>query len=69
MMMRWGNPESRLFWQLKRNDKQTFLQLKLPIKTLPLYIKRWDAITSVFMRVCALRLVVLTTKGEEELHF
>ena len=58
-----GNPELRLFWQLKRNDKQSFLQPKLPIKTLPLYIKRLDAITSVFMRVCVSRLVVLTTKG------
>ena len=69
MMMRWGNPEPRLFWQSECTAMQSFLQPKLPIKTLPLYIKRWDAITSVLMLVCVLRLVVLTTKGEGKLHF
>ena len=64
MMMSGGNPEPRLFRQLKCTAIQSFLQPKLPIKTLPLYIKRWDTLTLVFMRVCVARLVVLTTKGE-----
>ena len=59
-----GNPESCLFWRLKCTDKQSFIQPKLPIKILPLYIKRYGALTSLFMQVCASRLVVLTTKGE-----
>ena len=65
MMMSGGKPEPRLFWQLKCTAMQSFLQPKLPIKTLPLYIKRWDAITSVLMRVRASRLVVLTTRAKK----
>ena len=61
-----GNPEPRLFRQLKCTAIQSFLQPKLPIKTLPLYIKRWDTLTLVFMRVCVARLVVLTTKRTGE---
>ena len=61
-----GNPEPRLFWQLKCTARQSFLQPKLPIKTLPLYIKRWDSITLVLVRVFTSRLVVLTTKGGGE---
>ena len=59
-----GNPESRLFWQSECTARQSFLQPKLPIKTLPFYIKRWDALTSLFMQAFVARLVVLTTKGQ-----
>ena len=60
-----GNPESRLFQQLKYTVRQSFLQLKLPIKNLPLYIERYCGLNPVTMRVCVMRLVVFTTRAGE----
>ena len=44
-----GNPESRLFYQLKCTVRQSFLQLKASNKVLPLYIKRYCGLDSVTM--------------------
>ena len=57
-----GNPESRLFQQLKCTVRQSFLQLKLPIRVLPLYIKRCSGLNPVTMLVYVTRLVVFTTR-------
>ena len=56
------NPALRLFQQLKCTVRQSFLQPKLPIKTLPLYIKRYGGSNPVSMQVRDISLVVLTTK-------